>query len=1080
MQIRENKDQMEGKSVRFSIDEGPEYEEASPVPMVLAPPSVLSGGATAKRRGSVLTSFGIENYNRFIAKLRQLLLGAELTSDNDDLEPKSPINRKKQIENLFKLIDVDNSGKLSRVEFSNFISSEELGLFDIVEHKTDYDDTKSNDHLGLLRVTAEEKRDLIKMLIEQIDNNHDGYISFKELEEFLSVVPATSASADGTTIVESGMLYSVVRSAIRELLVSNGYDIFSGSQDNNVIQMLASSTNDLSKVRGGQSMDKKVFIRLLLTLDIPKLNRENNKLTNDEAATVANHLDHSNKGIVTASDLKKWLLGSLTAREKSKILIPLLVFIHERYDDKIESFFTALNAQADVSSRIYSADFIDRLKVLGVKCKDYDQLFGACLYSNSNDHWITLESIEDSITSAREYIDVKEYLSATSPMPSTPVSTHISTAHMKKVFDIVKKEIDVEDQVDISCSVEKKGIAKVWRPSSKKPHLAVSAHKTTKKQRQTDDLNNSTSPIRRRDGKLIHLGGGAAGMGVKQLVNEGYRFHTGKWKGWPFDYWDCCRSRDKMCPNFIKKQVKIPVKDILENKDLAKGEETFIDKTLEREQKKLALRSQKKDICFVLSKESLPIDKGLGHTGPITLYEKVNRPLEYNGKTFESVAYIKDKHRDSKEAMAVKYFVTPQVAPPAPPVVKLFKFEKSEQKEGELDSSTGKPIIYPFELSENSEVYIDLRKLDSMIEKVDEVLDNRPLPPEVKEKTDRIILDNKKRKDIIHEIATNIRSEYEVKSQALLSKIVHTFENKVSNINDRIKNQDTLLLVELEKIKAANINIVIDNEKHHQAYRHLVGKIEKRIGELLIKSKAQDNYILDETKSQRRALITLQQNFNDYRLDNSSKLVTAIRRVIVEELENKNKKLKTWRPAGALVTPSSSKEPITPAGVWRPVSKKQYTPRPAKEAPAPPSRTRTPSKETPSRVSVSREKPSRETSPRVSVSRETPSRETPSRETPSRVSTSRKTPTRETPSRVSTSNEKPVRETSRSVKHTHLSAEATTENDTKSRNYEDISWEKEITNEDVVTRKKTIKLSIEDKDSWLRRIRAKVSSIITT
>jgi len=66
------------------------------------------------------------------------------------------------------------------------------------------------------------------------------------------------------------------------------------------------------------------------------------------------------------------------------------------------------------------------------------------------------------------------------------------------------------------------------------------------------------------------------------------------------------------------------------------------------------------------------------------------------------------------------------------------------------------------------------------------------------------------------------------------------------------------------------------------------------------------------------------------------------------------------------------------------------------------------------------------------------------------------------------------------VKHTQLNAEATTENDAKSRNYEDILWEKEITNEDIVTRKKTIKLSIEDKDSWLRRIRARVSSIITT
>ncbi len=1066
--------------MRFSLDATAEYEDASPVPLELAHPTLLTGAGLV-RRGSALThSLGIENYNKFIFKLRQLLLDTELKPDSDEQASpsKSPSNKKHQIESLFKRIDADGSGKLSRVEFSNFISSEELGLFQIVDYKSEYDST-SEHQSELLQVTVEERRDLIKMLIEQIDNNNDGYISFKELEEFLSVDP--TASMGNTPVVESGMLYSVVRSAIRELLVTNGYDIFSVSKDNNVLQMLASLTNDLSKVRGGHSIDKKVFVRLLLTLDIPKLNRgNNNKLTNNEAVTVANHLDHSNKGIVTASELKNWLFRSLSAREKSKILVPLLVFIHEHYDDKIENFFSALNIQADISDKIYSADFIDRLKVLGVKCKDYDQLFGACLYTNSNDHWITLESIEDSITSAREYVNVKEYIASTPIASSAPTPISVDTSAAYGNYDIgskvsSKKVItEEEDCVDISCSVEKKGVGKVWKPSSKKPYFAAGAHSDKpRKQRPLDDPN-STSPIRRRDGKLIHLGGGAAGMGVKQLVNNGYRFHTGKWKGWPFDYWDCCRSREKVCPNFIKKQVKIPIKDIIENQNLPKGEESFIDKTLEREQKNLSLRSsQAKNICFVLSKESLPIDKGLGHTGPISLYEKVTRPLEYNGKTFESVAYIKDQQRDSKEEMAVKYFVTPQVAPPAPPVVKLFKFEKSQQKEGEVDISSGKPIIYPFEINENSKVYIDLRKLDSMIEQVDEVLDNRPLPPVVKEKTDKIILNNKKRKEIIHEIATNIRSEYDVKSQTLLGKIVETFEKKVANINDRIKNQDELLLVELEKIKAANINIVIDNEKHHQMYRHLVGKIEKRIGELLIKSRAQDNYILDETKSQRRALITMQQQFNDYRLDNSSKLVTAIRKVIVEELDNKSKKMKTWRPAGNLTTPSSNKEPITPAGVWRPVSKKQYTPRPSRESNV---RISSTDNKSPPRDTLSRDNktPSKESPPKVAPSKE-PSRATLSKEpsvvTPRDVNHYKV----RVPSKVKVSTEKIIK----TVKHTSTKPEDYGTNiDTK--------YEIKELNDDMedmlltANKKKTIKLSIEDKESWLSKIKDKVKSIIMT
>ena len=1090
--------------MRFSLDEVADDEDASPEPLTLAYVAAPTG-AGLSTLGSALPQERIENYNTFIFKLRQLLLGADEKpgSDKTSPSPKSPIDKKHQIETLFKRIDSDGSGKLSRVEFSNFISSEELGLFQLVEHKSDYDSSPKHQS-GLLQVTVEDRRNLIKMIIEQIDNNNDGYISFKELEDFLSVDP--SASMGKTSVIESGMLYSIVRSAIRELLVSNGYDIFSDSKDNNVLQMLASLTNDLSKVRGGQSIDKKVFVRLLLTLDIPKLNRgNNNKLTNNEAVTVANHLDHSNKGIVTASDLKKWILRSLTAREKSKILVPLLVFIHEHYDDKIEDFFSALNIQADISNKIYSADFIDRLKVLGVKCKDYDQLFGACLYTNSNDHWITLESIEDSVTSAREYVDVKEYTAVTPTVTktSTPISVDTfitysncdtgSKVSSKEVISEEEDSVDIsceekdsvdisceeEDSVDISCSVEKKGVGKVWRPSSKKPYLAASVQNDKiHRQKLQDDPNNSTSPIRRRDGKLIHLGGGAAGMGVKQLVNKGYRFHTGKWKGWPFDYWDCCRSRDKVCPNFVKKHVKIPIKDIIENQNLPKGEESFIDKTLEREQRSLYSRRQEKNVCFVLSKESLPIDKGLGHTGPISLYESVTRPLEYNGKAFESVAYIKDKQHNTREEMAVKYFVSPQVAPPTPPVIKLFKFEKSQQKEGEVDTSSGKPIIYPFEINENSKVYIDLRKLDSMIEQVDEVLDNRPLPPKVKDSTNKIIMNNKRRKEIIHEIATNIRSEYDVKSQALLGKIVETFEKKVTNINDRIKNQDELLLVELEKIKAANINIVIDNEKHHQMYRHLVGKIEKRIGELLVKSRAQDNYILDETKSQRRALITMQQEFNDYRLDNSSKLVTAIRKVIVEELGNKSKKVKTWRPAGNVTTPSSNKEPTTPAGVWRPVSRKQYTPRPSKE-----SYVRTPRDSIKTPPTLSREAPSKDS--------KVPSKESPSGVTPykgpSSVVLSKElsvvTPGGvnhnkvRVPTKVKISTEKVI-ETAE--KHTSNKTEDYCTNiDTKYEIKElddDMAWDSRFT----ANKKRTIKLSIEDKESWLGKIKDKVNSIIMT
>jgi hypothetical protein len=140
-------------------------------------------------------------------------------------------------------------------------------------------------------------------------------------------------------------------------------------------------------------------------------------------------------------------------------------------------------------------------------------------------------------------------------------------------YDLKPKEKPVYPTIQFH--VEGESLAKRdWRPNGKSSMSISKSPNNTKAEREgshfiegtreVDDSFTRTSPRRKRTPGPIHLGGGAVGEGEKQLAAAGYRVHWGKWRGWPYDYWSCCKSSQTHCtePNsslkvMYKEKVKI-------------------------------------------------------------------------------------------------------------------------------------------------------------------------------------------------------------------------------------------------------------------------------------------------------------------------------------------------------------------------------------------------------------------------------------------------------------------------------------------------------------------------------------------
>ena len=452
-------------------------------------------------------------FNRFVSSIRSVLL------DKSTVE-----NAKRKVRDIFGFIHGDATVRnkpITRIELKRFLEAPEMNFFEGLE---DY------------------RSELQEMFLDQLDSDRDNSISVQEMEDFLF---------PNTNDVEVGVIMQFARKALKNEM---GPAVFSLSPIN-FLQSFADKFG--GKVKNG-TLDIYAVRKALQKVKIKELTRLFNEA---EVDALIKHLDANGDGILSARELRDWLFPKSLLEETKEIMLPVVNLIHSEYNSDLSLLFESLSINGKTCLK---ADFSQSFRAAGGKHSREDpsnkKLINLIL-SDDNEN-ITFNSIKAALELA-EIKDIKMInrridaytfdLSVdlegtnTSAMSCSPSPRKKSTR-----YELKPKEKPVYP--DIAFHVEGESMKKDWKPNGKAQfkspkHKKVVRLDSTKLigTEDVDDSINRISPRRKRIQGPMHLGGGAAGEGEKQLAAAGYKHHWGKWRGYPYDNWSCCKSNQTTC-----------------------------------------------------------------------------------------------------------------------------------------------------------------------------------------------------------------------------------------------------------------------------------------------------------------------------------------------------------------------------------------------------------------------------------------------------------------------------------------------------------------------------------------------------